>query len=228
MAPKPLAARRRRYYNNPVMGEFKNEFSWSKTRDEALRQCPRMYYFQYYGFWGGWKGNASPRTRELYILKNLDTFATWIGRKVHECLDHTIQNLRWGQASLPVERVVDLTLQRMRQEYVSSWEGRYRRKLKTCGLFEHEYGTGRGEDDWRDAVEQVDRCLKTFYASAAYARLQELPGVGPLLPGRRQGLGQAGLRLPRRRRRRRDLRLENRQAPGGRHLAAALVLRAVR
>jgi len=134
-----------------------------------------MYYFQYYGFWGGWKGDAARRTRELYVLKNLDTFATWTGRKVHECLDHTIQNLRWGQASLPVERVVDLTLQRMRQEYVSSWEGRYRRKLKTCALFEHEYGTGRGEDDWRDAVAQVEKCLQTFYASAAYARLQALP-----------------------------------------------------
>jgi hypothetical protein len=157
------------------MAELKNDFSWSKSRDEVLRQCPRKYYFQYYGFWGGWQAEAAPRTREIYVLKNLNTLATWIGQKVHDCIDHTVQNLRWGQPGLSVERVVDITLKRMRQEYVSSWHGRYRQRPKSCALFEHEYGTGRGEEDWRDAAAQVERCLTTFYGSAVYERLRALP-----------------------------------------------------
>lgn len=157
------------------MAALKNEFSWSKSRDGVLQTCPRKYYFQYYGFWGGWLAEAPARTREIYVLKNLNTLATWIGQKVHDCIDHTIQNLRWGQPGLALERIVDVTLKRMRQEYVSSWHGRYRQRPKSGGLLEHEYGTTRGEDDWRDAAAQVERCLKVFYGSAVYARLCELP-----------------------------------------------------
>ena len=36
------------------MATFKNEFSWSKTRDETFKSCPRQYWFAYYGFWNGW------------------------------------------------------------------------------------------------------------------------------------------------------------------------------
>ncbi len=157
------------------MGGLKNEFSWSKSRHDVLRRCPRKYYFEYYAFWEGWLGDAPPRTREIYVLKNLATLPAWIGQKVHNCIDHTIQNLRWGQPGLGVDRVVDVTLKRMRQEYVSSWHGRYRQRPKSCALFEHEYGTGRGEDDWRDAAKQVEQCLRTFYGSAVYERLLELP-----------------------------------------------------
>jgi CRISPR/Cas system-associated exonuclease Cas4 (RecB family) len=157
------------------MGEIKNELSWSKSRDEVLRTCPRKYYFQYYASWGGWLKDADPRTRQIYILKNLDSIPTWIGQKVHDCIEHTVQNLRWGQPGLAVDRIVDVTLKKMRQEYISSWHGRYRERPKSCGLFEHEYGTGRGEDDWRDASEQVEKCLRTFYESDVYARLRALP-----------------------------------------------------
>jgi hypothetical protein len=36
------------------MTELKNEFSWSKTRDEVFKTCPRQYWFSYYGYWNGW------------------------------------------------------------------------------------------------------------------------------------------------------------------------------
>jgi hypothetical protein len=36
------------------MAEFKNEFSWSKTRDEVFKTCPHQYWFAYYGYWNGW------------------------------------------------------------------------------------------------------------------------------------------------------------------------------
>jgi CRISPR/Cas system-associated exonuclease Cas4 (RecB family) len=70
---------------------------------------------------------------------------------------------------------LEVTLKRMRQEYVSSWHGRYRQKPKTCALFEHEYGVGRGEEDWHDAAAHVERCLQHFYNSEIFGRLRELP-----------------------------------------------------
>lgn len=157
------------------MAGIKNDFSWSKSRDEVLAYCPRRYYFQYYAYWEGWLGTAPARTREIYLLKNLHTIPLWTGQKIHECIDHTIQNLRWGQEGLSPDRIVDVTLKKMRQEYVNSFYGRYRQRPKSCALFEHEYGVGRGEDDWRDAAAHVERCLNTFYTSRPYATLQTLP-----------------------------------------------------
>jgi len=51
------------------MTELKNEFSWSKTRDEVFKACPRQYWFAYYGYWNGWLDNAPGRTRQIYVLK---------------------------------------------------------------------------------------------------------------------------------------------------------------
>ena len=52
------------------MTELTNEFSWSKSRDEIFQTCPRQYYFNYYGYWGGWQKDAPERIRQIYLLKN--------------------------------------------------------------------------------------------------------------------------------------------------------------
>ena len=76
------------------MAELKNEFSWSKSRDAAFRECLRRYFFQYYGAWGGWYNDAEPRTRKLYVLKQLKNRAMWAGEKVHDCIERGLQNVR--------------------------------------------------------------------------------------------------------------------------------------
>ena len=54
------------------MADFKNEFSWSYSRDNLFQECKREYYYNYYGSWGGWEKNkADEITRTLYVLKNL-------------------------------------------------------------------------------------------------------------------------------------------------------------
>ena len=42
-----------------MAAELKNEFSWSNSRDATFRECPRRYYFRYYGSWGGWSVSAA-------------------------------------------------------------------------------------------------------------------------------------------------------------------------
>jgi len=49
------------------MTTFKNEFSWSVSRDSTFRKCHRMYYYQYYGSWGGWNDDADDKTRTVYV-----------------------------------------------------------------------------------------------------------------------------------------------------------------
>jgi hypothetical protein len=41
-----------------MAGVLENKFNWSVSRDGVFQECPRRYYFQYYGSWGG--GNTTP------------------------------------------------------------------------------------------------------------------------------------------------------------------------
>ncbi|MBU1700874.1 MAG: PD-(D/E)XK nuclease family protein, partial [Candidatus Eisenbacteria bacterium] len=50
---------------------LKNTFSWSHSRKRLFDDCPRAYYFRYYGSWEGWLHDAPPLARALYILKQL-------------------------------------------------------------------------------------------------------------------------------------------------------------
>ena len=102
------------------MGEFRNEFSWSITRDEVFQTCPRQYYFNYYGYWGGWEKDAPDRTRRIYVLKNLKNRYMWAGEKVHGCIKHTLRNLQRGISVLDVDDIVSITLNKMRAEFRSS------------------------------------------------------------------------------------------------------------
>ena len=64
------------------MSSFKNEFSWSISRDRVFQTCPRQYYFNYYGYWDGWETGAPAKTRQIYILKQLKNRYMWAGAKV--------------------------------------------------------------------------------------------------------------------------------------------------
>ena len=112
------------------MNQIRNEFSWSKSRNEIFKTCPRQYYFNYYAYWGGWEKNAQGRTRQIYILKNLKNRFMWAGEKVHDCIKHTLKNLQRGISVLNSDEIVSVTLDKMRDEFRSSRERRYRQYPK--------------------------------------------------------------------------------------------------
>ena len=83
------------------MNEIRNEFFWSKSRDEVFQTCPRQYFFNYYGYWGGWEKIAPERTRQIYILKKLKNRQMWLGEKVHDCIKHiSFPTLRFTSVGL--------------------------------------------------------------------------------------------------------------------------------
>jgi hypothetical protein len=154
------------------MASLKNEFSWSKSRDETFKTCPRQYWFAYYGFWNGWLKDALERTRQIYVLKNLKNRQTWAGEKVHSCIHRSISNIRRGIKVLPVEEIISITLSRMRNEFRSSRVKNYWKKPKTCALFEHEYGVEVTDEQWKEMAQNVETCLRNFYASDIYVSLK--------------------------------------------------------
>ena len=154
------------------MVTFKNEFSWSKTRDEIFKSCPRQYWFTYYGFWNGWLKDASERTRKIYVLKNLKNRQAWAGEKIHNSIHRSISNIRRGIKVLSVEEIISITLNQMRNEFRSSRSKNYWKNPKTCALYEHEYGIEVTDQQWKEMAQNVETCLKNFYASDIYAGLK--------------------------------------------------------
>jgi hypothetical protein len=156
------------------MGEvLKNTFQWSVSRDRTFRECPRQYWFNHYGFWGGWNYDIDARTRDVYVLKQLKSRATWVGEVVHDCIKHSIENLSRGIPVLPVERILAITRNRMRNDFRVSRDGLYRDNPKfACGLFEHEYRLPVSDEEWRESADHVDRCLVTFYSSEVWEQLR--------------------------------------------------------
>lgn len=155
------------------MGKLQNEFSWSKSRDGVFLECPRRYWFQYYGSWGGWEAAADPRTREIYVLKQIKSRQMWAGERVHAAIERTLKMLRASTRPLAVDvdEIVAITLEEMRLDYKSSRDGFYRKRPKSCALFEHEYGLEVPDEEWRALAATVERCLRTFYDSDVYARI---------------------------------------------------------
>ena len=152
--------------------KLKNEFSWSKTRDEVFRTCPRQYWFSYYGYWNGWLENAPERTSQIYVLKNLKNRYMWAGEKVHEFIQRSLNNIRRGIKVPSVDEIVSITLDKMTVEFRSSRAGNYLKNPKTCGLFEHEYGVEVTDDQWKEVASHVETCLRNFYASDIYDGLK--------------------------------------------------------
>jgi hypothetical protein len=157
------------------MNEIRNEFSWSKSRDEIFQTCPRQYYFNYYAYWGGWEKDAPGKTRQIYILKNLKNRFMWAGEKVHDCIKHTLRNLQRNISILPLDDIISITRDQMRDEFRSSRDKRYLAHPKSCALFEHEYGVDLPDDKWKRVADDVEQCLRNFYESETFALLKELP-----------------------------------------------------
>ena len=59
------------------MSAFRPQLSWSKSRDGALAECARRYYYQYYG-WIGWsEPRADPRAQADGGLAPLTQASPW-------------------------------------------------------------------------------------------------------------------------------------------------------
>jgi len=153
-----------------------NDFSWSKSRDEMFRDCLRKYFFHYYGAWGGWDPQAPPRTRQLYILKNLQPRAMWIGNHVHRAIHSTLSALRVGGELPTAEEVVEQLLAEMRKDFRDSAGRHYRQyPRKACGLFEHEYELEIADEQWKETADHAVKCLRTFFGSEIIAMIRKLP-----------------------------------------------------
>lgn len=144
------------------VGDFKNEFSWSKSRDDLFQYCKRKYYYQYYGYWDGW--NKDSPSREIYILKNLINKQMWIGQVVHDGIKNLLL-LYKASMDISLSNLLNRIKDRLNTEFSISKSKFYRQFPKKVGLFEHEYDLLITKDEWDETFKSAEDNIKNFYNS---------------------------------------------------------------
>ena len=162
------------------MSDFKNNFSWSISRDSLFRECKRKYYYNYYGSWGGWERDKADKvTRTLYVLKNLQNIHMWKGSTVHWEIERVLKELVSTGQLTPMDKSAQRVTELMRENFKSSREGAYWNKKGSMknetALFEHEYKTNTPNETWKSNYDDVILCLQNFYNSDVLRRMEKLP-----------------------------------------------------
>lgn len=165
---------------NPMLvaGDLVNEVSWSKSTAENFESCQRKYFLHKYGAWGGWLKTHSERARRLYMLKNLDSRAGWVGKSIHAAAKRTLERERKGEL-VDVDSAIAETTEKMEREYAQSRRHTYRQVKKGFGLIEHELGEVDETDvgPLTKAVRQAEQSVRALLGSSTYARAVMAPAV---------------------------------------------------
>lgn len=155
------------------MGKLKNEFSWSNSRNDIFRECPRKYYYSYYGHWGGWEFDAPDEVRQIYILGKLKNRFMWAGGVVHNSIKNVLEETKSGRVPLR-DRLIEITKEQMRHDFESSKNKIYWQDPKSCALFEHEYNVEVKEEKWKDLWNHVETCIQNFYNSDIFDMVKNI------------------------------------------------------
>ncbi len=159
------------------MAELKNEFSWSVSRDRLFRSCPRAYYYNYYGSWGGWDRNAPERTRRIYILKNLQTLEMWAGGIVHDTIAEVLRRYARARAPIRAGELQARARAKLRQGWVEAVSGAWRQSPKKTNLYGLYYGNGKTlpRERTERIRERVYSCLAAFAESDVLREVLAVP-----------------------------------------------------
>lgn len=158
--------------------DTRDQFGWSNSRRRLFEECPRAFYFRYYGAREGWSPTAPPLARALYILRHVKGRHVWAGAVVHETVEDLLRRqLRGDPGFLGAEWIVhDMLTGRMRPQWKASRDGLYLEEPKKYpGLLEHHYGYFVRKEEWKKLAEGAKKAVKNFLLSDFWLNAQRLP-----------------------------------------------------
>ncbi len=159
--------------NNRGVPPLENTFSWSFSRHRTFEDCPRKYWFHYYGSWGGWGADGSDEARELYLLKNITGLHLIAGDTVHRAIERALHD--WARGTSPdAEKIVAWCKGEMQRGFRESQQEAWRENPKRyTRLFEHHYGPTPDRATLERIAQKVGTSVRTFVASRAFAVIRE-------------------------------------------------------
>ena len=155
------------------------DFSWSHTRRATFHECPRKYYYQYYGAHNGWLASTDPAVRTVYRLKQLTTLPIEVGGAIHDAARHAIQRVRDGFPEPPFDELHDRARASLNDAWLQSKERQtWERQPNRWKMFhESYYGDGLSPIQISEARDRVVRCLTNLRSSESYRQALAAPAV---------------------------------------------------
>jgi hypothetical protein len=152
---------------------LENTFSWSFSRRRSFGDCPRKYWFHYYGSWGGWAPDAPAEARELYRLKQLTGLHLLAGDVVHRVIERALR--AWARGVKPdAENAVTWCKSEMQRSFTESREGLWTENPKRYArLFEHHYGPTPDRELLERIAAKVGTSVRNFFTSQAFGVIRE-------------------------------------------------------
>ena len=155
------------------------DFSWSQSRRSTFRECPRKYYWHYYGSHNGWLDETADEAKRAWRLKKITSLYMVLGTIVHELAAESILRVRGGGA---VPDAADLILEgrnRLNRAWLMSqqreeWE---RRPGKVTMLMEFYRGSGPSRDLIETIRDKLYDCLRHLLSSESFREAVEAPMV---------------------------------------------------
>lgn len=159
------------------MAPFLNTFSWSASRDRLFRECPRAYYYNYYGYWNGWSYSADEKTKLIYQLKKIQNVHLWAGSIVHDVIKDALEDFVRTQTPPTAERLLARAKAMLRQGWIQSTSKDWLKNKKATNLFELYYGNGKTlPAEMTDMVkEKVYSALQAFADSEILKTILSIP-----------------------------------------------------
>ena len=155
------------------------EWSWSHSRRQTFQECPRKYFYQYYGSHNGWYDDAPDPTRLAYRLKQLTSLPLEMGGAIHSAAAFAIQSARSRGGIPSFDTLHDKVRHDLNQAWTdshdrSAWgRGPRRRKM----FHEFYYGTGISDPAIEESRQNVRACLTNLLASQSFREAISAPHI---------------------------------------------------
>ncbi len=155
------------------------EFSWSQSRRSTFRECPRKYYWHYYGSHNGWLDESPAEAKRAWRLKKITNLHMTLGNIVHELAAEALVQVRGGGAAPVAADLIQTGRDRLNKAWVMSqrraeWE---RRPGSVTMLMEFHRGSGPSRDQIESVRDKLHACLRHLLTSESFREAAQAPMV---------------------------------------------------
>ncbi|WP_300902585.1 PD-(D/E)XK nuclease family protein [uncultured Clostridium sp.] len=159
------------------------EKSWSTSRMNILKECPRSYYYNYYLAHNGWFKDAEPIRRKVYKLKKLTNIYMVKGSALHEQAKIAIEEIKDGKevAYKTENDMRNAVVNKLKEAVVESISnlssGKFNSTCKGMMLQEYYYGGSISKENGDKIKEDVKVCIDNLFICKTFDRLSSLTTV---------------------------------------------------
>ena len=154
-----------------MLGEYPI-WSWSYSRHQQFEKCKRMYYYNYYAYWNGWKDDVSEETKTLYRLKKLQNIYAVMGNAFQSAINQAIFAKR-DLIEIPSEQqLIQLIGQSLALVFEQSmnhamwWKSPSKRTMLS-----EVYHDGKEAVPAAQIIQRVNQCMQHFFTCWTWERL---------------------------------------------------------